>query len=354
MPLTAQAWFLEETGKPLVRKELVLDDPGPGEAIVEVEACGLCHTDLGFFAGHVPPARPLPLVLGHEVVGKVVAAGAPHEGLVGKPVVVPAVLPCGECAYCRAGRGNACPAQKFPGSDSHGGFSTHMSVPGGPLVDISNAPDSVDRENLSVVADATSTAYQAVRRSGLQEGDLAVVMGIGGVGGFVAQIAAALGATVIGCDVVPTRLDLMKEHGAKVTVNVKDRPFKEIRGEVKGVLKSEGKSPLQLKIFECSGTPQGQQTAFGLLAKASTLMIVGFTPKKVEVRLSNLMAHDATVHGTWACPPEAYPAVLDLIYRGKVVLEPFCEKAPMSRINELFDEMARGQLERRMVLDPKA
>lgn len=353
MPVNAQAWFLEECGKPLVRKELSLDDPVPGEAIVEVLACGLCHTDAGFYSGSVPARHPLPLVLGHEVVGRVVAAAAPHENLAGVSVIVPAILPCGECDFCRAGRGNACPRQKFPGCDSHGGFATHMSVPTGPLVPVDNMPDSIDARNLSVVADAVSTAYQAVQRAGVREGDLAVVVGVGGVGGFVAQVAAAKGATVVACDVAPDKLELISAHGASVTADLRDRPAKEVKKEIHGLLKKDGRSTLRLRIFECSGTPAGQQTAYGLLARGATLVLVGYTPDKVEVRLSNLMAFDATVHGTWACPPEAYPEVLALIAAGKVVLEPFIEHAPMTRLNELMEAMVDGHLEKRMVLDPR-
>lgn len=353
MPVNAHAWFLEEPSKPLVKKELPLDDPKPGEAIVEVLACGLCHTDLGFFSGAVPTAHPLPLVLGHEVVGTVVAAAPPHESLLNAAVIVPAVLPCGECVFCQGGRANACPKQRFPGSDSNGGFATHELLPASALVPLSNVPDTVDRRALSVVADAVSTAYQAVRRSGLGDGDVGVVVGAGGVGAFVAQVARAMGALVIACDVVPDRLDLVGKHGAEVTVDVKDRPAKDVRKEIHRLLRKDGIPTLRLRIFECSGTPAGQDLAFGLLARAATLVQVGYTPERVSVRLSNLMAFDATVHGSWACPPEAYPDVLQLIYAGKVVLDPFVDYAPMSRVNELLDDMAHHRLQRRMVLDPR-
>ena len=115
-----------------------------------------------------------------------------------------------------------------------------------------------------------------------------------------------------------------------------------------------GVPSLRFRIFECSGTPQGQLLAFGLLARGAALVQVGYTPKTVEVRLSNLMAFDATVAGTWGCPPEVYPEVLRLIYDGRIVLAPFVEHAPMSRINELLATMANHSLANRMVLDPNA
>ena len=107
MGFSAQAWWLLAPGQPLVHRELWLQAPGPGQALVEVLACGLCHTDLGYADGSVPPKHALPLVLGHEVVGTVLAAGEGAEHLIGQSVIVPAVLPCGNCAFCKAGRANA-------------------------------------------------------------------------------------------------------------------------------------------------------------------------------------------------------------------------------------------------------
>ena len=352
MSITAQAYFLDVARQPLVRRELELPDPGPGEVIVEVKGCGLCHTDLGYADGSVPPKHALPLVLGHEVMGQVVMAGEDNQHLLDKAVIVPAVLPCGDCVFCREGRGNACPNQKMPGNDDHGGFSTYMLVPAAPLVLLDNAPPGFELSQLSVVADAVSTAYQAILRSGLQEGDAAFVIGAGGVGGFAIQIARALGAHVVACDVDDGRLTLMKDYGAEQTVNVRDRHPKDVRKEVHGHAKAWKIPSLRFRIFECSGTPAGQQVAYTLLSRGSTMLQVGYTPKATEVRLSNLMAFDATIHGSWGCPPEAYPAVLQLIFDGKVAVTPFIERGNMSDINKLLDDMANHRLTRRMVLDP--
>ncbi len=356
MPVRARAYFLNTAGAPLAPHSLDLPDPAPGEAIVEVLACGLCHTDLGFADGSVPPRHPLPLVLGHEVVGRVIALGDPAATAapLHDRVVVPAVLPCGRCAFCCAGRGNACPDQKMPGNDIHGGFATHLLVPSAALVSLAGLPETVDVREISVVADAVSTAYQAVRRVDLHQGDAAIVVGTGGVGGFVVQIARALGGRVIACDVRRERLDVIAAHGAERTVHVEGRPPQDVRKEVHAIARGWGIPSLNFRIFECSGSPQGQLLAFGLLSRAATLVQVGYTPKAVEVRLSNLMAFDATVQGTWGCPPAQYPDVLRLIATGQVALTPFVEHAPMSRVNEFLDRMARHQLANRMILDPTA
>jgi 6-hydroxycyclohex-1-ene-1-carbonyl-CoA dehydrogenase len=350
MTVNAQSYVLEAAKTPLVPRTMQIPDPGPSEAIVEVIACGLCHTDLGYADGSVPTKKGIPLVLGHEVVGKVVAAGKNFESLLGSSVIVPAVLPCGECEFCAAGRGNACPAQKMPGNDVDGGFSTHLLVPARPLIKIGARLASFDVSALSVVADAVSTAYQAVLRANLEKGEVAIVVGAGGVGSFVVQIASALGARVIACDIIADRLKLIANYGAAETIDLSTKDFKEVRKQVKNFAK--GVPSFRHKIFECSGSTGGQTTAYGLLDRGATMLQVGYTPNKIDVRLSNLMAFDATIHGTWGCPPEVYPGVLTLIEEGKVKLDPFVAHGPMSKVNDYLDAMAAHKLEKRMVMDP--
>ncbi|MBI4955919.1 MAG: 6-hydroxycyclohex-1-ene-1-carbonyl-CoA dehydrogenase [Myxococcales bacterium] len=351
--MKAEGWVLEAAQKPLVKQAFELA-PGERDAVVAVDACGLCHTDLGFADGSVAPKHALPLVLGHEIVGTVTQAPAGFASLAGRAVIVPAVIPCGDCSYCRAGRGNICPRQKMPGNDVHGGFASHVAVPAWALVPVDDAPASVDRKHLAVVADAVSTAYQAIRRSGLAKGDAAFVVGAGGVGGYLVQLARALGARVVACDVSKDKLALIAAHGAELTFDVTGRAPKEVRKDVHAAAKGWGIASHAFRIFETSGTPAGQTLAFTLLAPAATMVQVGFTPKTVEVRLSNLMAFDATLHGSWGCPPALYPEVLRHIYAGEVALEPFVEQAPMSRLNQALDDMAHHRLTRRLVLDPRA
>ena len=331
-----------------------------GEALVEVAGCGICHTDLGFYYDGVPTRHPLPLILGHEVAGRVVEAGDGAEAWIGREVVVPAVIPCGECAACLAGRGPICPRQVFPGNDLHGGFASHLVVPSRglcPVPDLDDPatnPAGLDLASLAVIADAVTTPYHAIVRSGLEAGDLAVFVGVGGVGGFGVQVAAAQGALVVAIDVDEGRLEKMGEVGAQLTLNASELDFRSLRGAVRGFAKEQGVPTWRQRIFECSGTPAGQASAFGLLGHGGYLAVVGYSPKKVEIRLSNLMALDATAQGHWGCPPELYPAVLDLVLQGDIVLGPFIEKRSMSSIHEAFDELHRGIVSRRLILIPES
>lgn len=351
--MEAVGYFAQPGGGALVRQGFTLDAPAADEVIVAVDACGLCHTDLGFARAHVAPRHALPLVLGHEIVGRVLHAGESAKQRVGDRVLVPAVMPCGRCAYCLAGRGNACPTQKMPGNDIHGGFASHLVVPSAPLVAIPADVAEVEYRAMSVVADAVSTAWQAVLRAQLAPGDVAVVVGAGGVGGFLVQIAAAVGAHVIACDVSPARLEKIAAFGAAETCVLVGDDVKSLRKQVQTTLKTRGATGLQLRVFECSGHTGGQNAAWSLMAHGSTTIFVGYTMDKVSVRLSNLMAYDATAMGTWGCPVEAYPACLEMVRDARVKLLPFLEEAPMSRLNECLDAMDAHALKARMVLLPE-
>ena len=242
----------------------------------------------------------------------------------------------------------------MPGNDCDGGFATHALVPAQALVAIDDAPIHIDRRELGVVADAVSTAYQALKRAEVREGDVVFVVGAGGVGGYAVQIARALGARVVAIDVDPGKLEAIARYGAERTVVSRDRSPKEVRKEAHGIAQEWRVPSLRWRTLECSGSPEGQTLAFALLAQASTLVQVGYTPSPVTVRLSNVMAFDATLHGSWGCPPALYGEVLRLIYAGKVVLTPFLEHAPMSRVVESLDAMAQHKLTKRLVLDPRA
>jgi 6-hydroxycyclohex-1-ene-1-carbonyl-CoA dehydrogenase len=336
------------------------EQAGPGEVLIQVAGCGVCHTDLGYYYEGVPTRHPFPLTLGHEVSGTVVEAGPGAEDWVGKPVIVPAVIPCGECDACQEGLGSICPKQIFPGNDVHGGFGTHLRVPAKglcPVPDLSDSqvnPAGLDLAALSVIADAVSTPYQAVLRSELSEGDMAVFVGVGGIGGFGVQIANALGAAVVAIDIDQGRLDKLSSHGASLALRSDEMSFKDLRKAVRGFAKERGIPSWRHKIFECSGHPDGQTTAFGLVGPGSFLSVVGFTAAKVEIRLSNLMAFDATAQGNWGCLPEHYPVILDLVLSSKVVIAPFVETRPLRTINETFEDIHDRKASGRVILLPES
>jgi 6-hydroxycyclohex-1-ene-1-carbonyl-CoA dehydrogenase len=354
MTIDAYRWLMAAPKAPLERARFAAT-PASGEVTVAVAGCGVCHTDLGYYYDGVRTNAPLPLALGHEISGKVVAAGPGAESWIGKTVIVPAVLPCGECDLCRRGLAPICRAQKMPGNDVHGGFASHIVVPARGLceVDLGRLEAAgLTLAQVSIVADALTTPYQAVRRAEVKPGDLAIVIGAGGVGGYCVQVARAFGAQVVAIDVDDAKLEAIAPHGAALTLNARSHDGKALKGAISAFAKSNGLRPTEWRIFECSGTAAGQLTAFGLLVHGAVLSVVGFTMDKVEVRLSNLMAFDARAIGNWGCPPEYYPAALDLVLDGRVAIEPFVELHPLDDINHVFSAVHAREIRRRAVLVP--
>ena len=350
----ASGYRLLGTGGALRREALPPLVPGRDEVVVEVAGCGLCHTDVGFARGGVPTRHPLPLILGHEIAGRVVAAGDRASQWVGRAVVVPAVIPCGECDACRAHRPTICRKQFMPGNDGDGGFASHVLVPARGLCALpDDLPKSVSLEMLSVVADAVTTPYEAIDRAQVGADDVAVFVGAGGVGGFGVQIASAFGAAVVAIDVDDARLELASTHGAMLAINSRELTLKDLKSKIRDVARETGRGRTGLKIFETSGTAAGQQTAFGLLDYGAYLAIVGFTPDKVDVRLSNLMAFDATARGNWGCPPEKYPAALKLVLEGKVAVAPYIELHTLDELPDLFEAATQHRIRLRPVVMPK-
>ena len=346
------SWQMVEAGRPLERFDGAARQPGDGEVLIQVAGCGVCHTDLGFLDGSVRTRADLPLVLGHEISGRVLEAGEGARDWISRDVLVAAVIPCGSCDMCSVGRGNVCSDQKMPGNDMDGGFATHVTVPATGIFACEGLPDGYDLADLSVVADAVTTPLQAVRRAGVAGGDFVVVVGTGGVGTYAVQIAAASGATVVAVDIEDAHLEPLLAHGAAATVNARGLSPRDVRDRVREHARLSGVAPTGWKVFECSGTPPGQETAFGLLGPAATLAVVGFTREKVSIRLSNLMAFDATAFGSWGCPPELYPEAIDLVTSGRVDLLPFTRKVPMGDLESVL-AAAHGRSDpRRTILVP--
>jgi len=352
--IDAHRWLMTAAHAPLTR-ETFQPTPGAGEVVVEIAGCGVCHTDLGYVYDGVRTNHALPLALGHEISGRVVATGAGAERWNRKAVIVPAVLPCGECELCRRGLGTICRHQKMPGNDIQGGFATHIVVPARGLCEVDEAhlaSAGLTLAEVSIVADALTTPFQAVQRAGVRPNSLAVVVGAGGVGGYCVQIARAFGATVVAIDVDAEKLAAIAQHGAALTLDARTLDGRAMKAAIADFARRNALPSTEWFVFECSGTAAGQLTAFGLLVHGATLSVVGFTMDKVEVRLSNLMAFDARALGNWGCPPEQYPAALELVLDGRVKIKPFVEAHRLDDINDVFAAVHERAIKKRAVLIP--
>ncbi len=355
MTVNAYRWMMTAVGDPMTKESFEVPSPLPGETVIEIAGCGVCHTDLGYLYDGVRMNHELPLTLGHEISGRVVAVGEGAEEWMDKAVIISAVIPCGECDLCKRGKGTICRSQQMPGNDIQGGFASHITVPakGLSVVDEDRmAAQGMELADLSVVADAVTTPYQAAVQSGIGEGDLAIVIGTGGVGGYAVQAANALGATVVAIDVDDAKLEVISRYGAAKTFNAKEISGRDLKKAIGAFAKENGLRSTEWFIFECSGSAAGQQTAYGLLVHGATLSVVGFTMDKSELRLSNLMAFHARALGNWGCTPDLYGGAIDLVLDGKIKVLPFVERHALEDINAIFEDAHNHKLTSRAILVP--
>lgn len=352
IPNEIQTWQMTTPGT-LTRTSIPMPEIKPGEALVEIAGCGVCHTDLGYFYDGVPTVSKPPLTLGHEISGKVITGDSKW---VGKEVIVPAVMPCNNCPICASGRGNRCLAQKMPGNSLgiYGGFSSHIVVPSADLCAVENK-GTFPLSHLAVIADAVTSPYQGAIRGEVKPGDLTIVIGAtGGVGVYAAQIIRALGAKeVIAIGRNPAKLERSLQYGATKTISSAGKDVKAIRDEFRAYCKEKGlPANYGWKIFEWTGTGEGQTIALELLSFVGVLVIAGYGMQKNEYMMSRLMAFDADIRGTWGCLPKYYAPVLKMVLEGKIKIEPFLETRPMSTIQKAFEDAHKGGIEKRIILTP--
>ncbi len=322
--------------RPLEVTEVPTPAPGPGEVLVKVAGCGLCHTDLHYLDHGVETFKKPPLILGHEAAGTVAALGPGTEGrALGDRVLIPAVLSCGRCGFCRQGRENLCARLVMLGNNVDGAYAECVTVPAADLVPV---PDGLPLERACIIADAISTPYHAVKHRGrVRMGDTVAVVGCGGVGLNVVQCAAVAGARVLAVDVNEERLEIARTLGAVETINPRavERPDKVVRTVTDGGVDV---------AFEAIGTPATIELAFGLLKRGGRLCIIGYSHEPVKISAARLMYYELEIVGSLGCGAGEYPEIINLVRAGKIKLEPIVSGTiPLAAINDGLDRLRRGQ-----------
>jgi alcohol dehydrogenase, propanol-preferring len=322
-------------GRPLEVRDVPRPEPLPGEALVRVAACGFCHTDLHYLDHGVPTAKPPPLVLGHEISGTVSEVGTPDDAAhVGRRILVPAVLPCGRCGYCRSGRENICPDLRMLGNHVDGGFAEYVRVPVRDLVPL---PEGIDLARAAVIADALTTPYHAVvHRAKVRSGEWVAVVGCGGVGINAVQFAAAAGANVLAVDLRPEKLEVAHRLGAAEVLNPSEHP--DVGREVRR--RTGGGADVAL---EAVGTPATVLSALSMLRRGGRLCVVGYSDASVALPLHRLMFFEYTIVGSLGCRPVDYPRVVEMVRRGKIDLDAVVTGTlPLGRIGEAAENLRQG------------
>lgn len=349
-------WAMEAAGTQLVPREQRLETLEDDQVAVEVAGCGVCRGDLEILSGAARVGHPMPLTLGHEIVGTVVDAGGGAADWLARDVVVPAAIPCDGCDHCRWDDERSCVHPLLVGRDTNGGFASHVVLPARGLCAIDSAElahSGLALADLAVLAETVLSPYEAIARSGLHQGDVAVIVGAGDMGGFAVQIAALLDAYVVALDTNDAALERAALLGATHTMNVRGREPAFVRRSLYAHAHDQRWRDCCWKIFETSGTAAGQLLAFALMTEGSVLALVGDRCNEVvPVRLSELAALDATAQGVRGGLAEHVPAALELILAGDLRVQPLVEQRPLGAINEILREVREGQLLRRPILVP--
>lgn len=216
-----RAAVVTEFGAPAKVEERPIPQPGPGQVLVRVETCGLCHTDIHAMRGDWPVKPPLPLIPGHEGVGIVEQLG---DGVTSRTVGQRVAMPwlghaCGECRYCVDGRENLCESQYNNGYAVDGGYAEYMLADARFAVPV---PDGVTAIDAAPLTCAGVTTYAAIKNAHVTPGETVAIFGVGGLGHLAVQYARLVGAKVIAVDITDEKLDLASELGADHVVNAAD------------------------------------------------------------------------------------------------------------------------------------
>lgn len=317
--------------------------PGDGEILVDVAACGVCHTDLHYLDHGTPTFKHPPIVLGHEVAGTVAGLGAGVASFsIGDRVLLPAVLTCGRCEACRTGRENVCEAGMMLGNHMDGGYAEYVAVP---AKDAFPLPPEIPLIEGAIIADALTTPYHAVvNRGRVRPGDAVVVVGAGGIGLNIVQMATAVGARVVAVDVAEDKLAWARRLGAAETVHAPsvDRVDKAVRHAMGGGADV---------AFEAVGRAATQEQALACLRTGGRLVLVGYSPETMSLNSGRVMFRELEVVGSLGCRPVDYPRVIELARQGKVkVAELVTHRFPLADIALAFDALRSGASIRSVVV----
>ena len=362
MPATVRGVIARAKGEPVEMVPVVVPDPGPGEVVVDVRACGVCHTDLHYREGAIND--DFPFLLGHEAAGHVSAVG---EGVThlspGDFVVLAWRAPCGACRSCRRGRPWYCfdsanarqPMTLEDGTALSpalgiGAFCEKTLVAAGQavLVDPEARPEAVGLIGCGIMAGYGA----AVNTGGVATGDAVAVIGCGGVGDAAIAASSIAGARmVIAVDVDDRKLEWARRFGATHTVNsASTDPVEAIRALTDG----NGADV----VVEAVGRPETYRQAFFARDLAGTLVQVGVPDPTmtVELPLIELFGRGGALKSSWygdCLPTRDFPRLVDLYRKGRLDLDGFVsETIPLEGVEEAFARMQRGEVLRSVVVFP--
>jgi len=335
-----KAAVVHEFGDPLSIEDVATPEPGPDEILVDVQASGVCHTDLHAAEGDWPVKPTLPLIPGHEGVGYVAGVGRNvrhvKEGdAVGVPWLYSA---CGVCEHCRGGREALCPHQQNAGYSVDGGYADYV------IADpdyVGVLPDNPDFTALAPILCAGVTTYKGLKMTDVRPGQWVLISGIGGLGHLAVQYARAMGMQVAAVDIADEKLELAEDLGAAFTVNAsKQDPGTAVNDAIGGVHGA---------LVTAVSTAAFRQ-ALDTLRRGGTLVLNGLPPGDFPLPIFDTVLNGITIRGSIVGTRNDLQESIDFAADGQVTahVEPV---EPLENINDIFDRMRAGAITGRVVLD---
>ncbi len=340
VPRTMKAAVVREFGKPLAIEERPVPVPGPGELLVEVVACGVCHTDLHAADGDWPVKPKPPFIPGHETAGRVVAVGSGVTAF--KPGDAAGIAwlhdACGTCEFCITGWETLCAAQHDSGYSVNGGFAQYAIATAAYAARLSQ---DVDFVRMAPILCAGVTTYKGIKETEARPGEWIAISGLGGLGHVAVQYAKAMGLNVVGLDITDEKLALARSVGADVTVNALSTDA------AKQVLEATHGGAHGVLVTAVS--PSAFAQALKFVRSKGTVALCGLPPGSFETPIFNVVLKRITIRGSIVGTRKDLAEAIAFAEAGKVRADVHTTK--LEDINRVFADLKAGKVEGRMVLD---
>jgi propanol-preferring alcohol dehydrogenase len=338
VPKTMKAAVVEKFGAPLVVREVPVPAPGPGQALVEIIASGVCHTDLHAADGDWPVKPTLPFTPGHEGAGVVVALGpgVSHLKLGDRVGIVWLHSACGHCEFCLAGWETLCLEQKNSGYSVNGSFAQYAVAQADYLGRI---PENLSFVDAAPILCAGVTTYKGLKETDARPGEWVVISGVGGLGHVAVQYAKAMGLHVAAVDLGPEKMALARKLGAEITIDAKTQdPAAEIQKQIGG---AQG-------ILVTAVSTIAFKQAIGMLRRGGTCVLNGLPPGEFPVSIFDVVLNRYTIRGSIVGTRLDLEEALAFAADGKV--KATIETLPLESVNDVFARLRTGKVNGRVVL----
>jgi propanol-preferring alcohol dehydrogenase len=341
MTKTMKAAVLHALKEPLRIEQVPIPEPGHGELLIKVTACGVCHSDLHAVDGDWTPPPVIPLIPGHEVAGKVAKVGpGVRDFAVGDEVGVPWMYSsCGHCEFCLAGMETICKSGEATGYTKPGGYAEYMVAQ---AAYVGRLPEGTDPYAMAPILCAGVTTYRGLKRTGARPGQWVVIAGIGGLGHVAVQYARAMGLRVAAVDVADEKLELATSLGAEIVVNAaRTDPVAAIQEEIGGAHAA----------VVTAVTSTAFEQAILMLRPAGTVAYIGLPGGKsdeIRASISAIVNWELSVRGSNVGTRQDLNEAIAFASNGLVKAK--IRTIALEDINAVLDEMRKGQVVGRVVL----